>query len=60
MLCASALMVVIAIEMFVVKFQNFFFSFLFFFFSKFPQMNHRIEVDSNIVGISLKAGYLVI
>ena len=49
-------MVVIAIEMFVVKFQNFFF----FFFSKFPQMNHRIEVDSNIVGISLKAGYLVI
>ena len=53
-------MVVIAIEMFVVKFQNFFFSFLFFFFSKFPQMNHRIEVDSNIVEISLKAGYLVI
>ena len=53
-------MIVIAIEMFVVKFQNFFFSFFFFFFSKFPQMNHRIEVDSNIVGISLKAGYLVI
>lgn len=51
-------MVVIAIEMFVVKFQDFFFSF--FFFSKFLQMNHRTEVDSNIVGISLKAGYLVI
>lgn len=50
-------MVVIAIEMFVVKFQDFFFSF---FFSKFLQMNHRTEVDSNIVGISLKAGYLVI
>ena len=54
-------MVVIAIEMFVVKFQDFFFSFFsFFFFSKFLQMNHRTEVDSNIVGISLKAGYLVI
>ena len=52
-------MVVIAIEMFVLKFKYFFFSF-FFFFSKFLQMNHRTEVDSNIVGISLKAGYLVI